>query len=108
MIDEDLEKRVIEAMLVVRSLRFHSAVAKNRSGYRVNVRCDCGTKQVGSVHKSSKRPTFGDCLRELGRVIHQNHGPTTMPKDHSSVGARHARVCEGEDLDPSRVTHISW
>jgi hypothetical protein len=31
-----------------------------------------------------------------------------MPKDHSSVGARHARVCEGEDLDPSRVAHISW
>ena len=25
-----------------------------------------------------------------------------------AVGARHARVCEGEDLDPSRVAHISW
>jgi hypothetical protein len=31
-----------------------------------------------------------------------------MPKDHSAVGARHARVCEGEDLDPSRVAQISW
>ncbi len=24
-----------------------------------------------------------------------------MPKDHSAVGVTHARVCEGEDLDPS-------
>ncbi len=24
------------------------------------------------------------------------------------VGGRHTHVCEGEDLDPSRVTHISW
>jgi hypothetical protein len=31
-----------------------------------------------------------------------------MSKDHSAVGARHARVCEGEDLDPSRVGQISW
>jgi hypothetical protein len=31
-----------------------------------------------------------------------------MPKDHSAVGARHARVCEGEDVDPSRVAQISW
>jgi hypothetical protein len=31
-----------------------------------------------------------------------------MPKDHSSVGVRHAHVYEDEDLDPSRVAHISW
>jgi hypothetical protein len=29
-------------------------------------------------------------------------------KDHLVVGARHARVCEDEDLDPSRVVQISW
>jgi hypothetical protein len=63
--DEDLEKRAIEAMTVVSSLRFQTTDAKNKAGYRVNVRCGCGTKQVGPVHKSSKRPTFGDCLREL-------------------------------------------
>jgi hypothetical protein len=31
-----------------------------------------------------------------------------MSKDHSAVGTRHARVCEGEDMDPSRVGQISW
>jgi hypothetical protein len=45
--DEDLEKRAIEAMPVVSSLRFHAADAKNKAGYRVNVRCGCGAKQVG-------------------------------------------------------------
>jgi hypothetical protein len=30
-----------------------------------------------------------------------------MPKGHLVVGARHAHVCEGEDLDPSRLdSHI--
>jgi hypothetical protein len=36
--DEDLEKRAIEAMPVVSSLRFHAADAKNKAGYRVNLR----------------------------------------------------------------------
>ncbi len=31
-----------------------------------------------------------------------------MPKDRSTVDARHARVYEGEDVDPSRVAQISW
>jgi hypothetical protein len=57
--DEDLEKRAIEAMSVVSSLRFHAADAKNKSGYHVKLRCGCGAKQVGTVRKSSKRPTFG-------------------------------------------------
>jgi hypothetical protein len=29
-------------------------------------------------------------------------------KGHSAVGARRARVCEGEELDPSRADQISW
>jgi hypothetical protein len=29
-----------------------------------------------------------------------------MPKDHSAVGARHVHVCEGEDVDASRVVQI--
>ncbi len=29
-------------------------------------------------------------------------------KGHSSVGARCAHVCEGEELDPSRSDQISW
>jgi hypothetical protein len=74
--DEDLEKCSIEAMPVVSSLCFHAADAKNKSGYHVNLRCDCGAKQVGPIRMSSKRPTPGDCVREFGRVIHQDHGPT--------------------------------
>ena len=27
---------------------------------------------------SSKRPTLQDCLRELGRLIQQDHGPTCV------------------------------
>jgi hypothetical protein len=72
---EDLEKCVIEMMPVVSSLCFHAADAKNKSGYHVNLRCDCGVKQVGTIRMSSKRPTTGDCLRELGRVIQQDHVP---------------------------------
>ena len=73
--DEDLEKRAIEAMPVVSSLRFHAADAKNKSGYHVNLRCGCGAKQVGPIRMSRKRPTPGDTLRELGRVIQQDHVP---------------------------------
>ncbi len=62
--DEDLEKRAIEAMPVVSSLCFHTTDVKKKTRYRVNVRCVCGAKQVGSVRKSSKSPTFGDCLHE--------------------------------------------
>jgi hypothetical protein len=92
---------VIESMPVVNSLCFHTADAKNKAGYRVNVRCGCGTKQVGPVRKSSKRPIFGDCLRELGRLIQQDHGPTSVtsaqklqsaekePRQASSCGKYH-------------------
>ncbi len=76
--DEDLEKCAIEAIPVVSSLCFHVADSKNKSGYHVNLRCDCGTKQVGSVHKSNKRPTFGDGLHELGRLIQQDHSPSCV------------------------------
>jgi hypothetical protein len=74
--DEDLENRAIETMLVVNSLCFHVTDAKNKAGYRVNVRCVCGVKQVGPVRQSRKRPTFGDCLCELGRLMRQDNGPT--------------------------------
>jgi hypothetical protein len=46
--DEDLEKRAIEAMPVVSSLRCHAADAKNKAGYHVNLRCGCGAKQVAA------------------------------------------------------------
>jgi hypothetical protein len=71
--DEDLENRVIETMTVVNSLRFHTTDGKNKAGYRVNDRCDCGTKQVGPVHNSSKRPLMRPrnviMMRELPRSI---------------------------------------
>jgi hypothetical protein len=54
--DEDLEKRTIETMPVVISQRFHTADAKNKSDYHVNLRCGCGVNQVGPIRMSSKRP----------------------------------------------------
>jgi hypothetical protein len=74
--DEDEEKRVIEDLPVVSSVRFHTGDKTHKSGVYANLRCGCGAKQVGPVRKSSKRPTFGVCLRELGRLIQQDHDPT--------------------------------
>ena len=73
--DEDSEKRAIEDLPVVSSVRFHAGDKTHKSGVYANLRCGCGAKQVGPVRKSSQRPTFGDCLRELGRLIQQDHGP---------------------------------
>jgi hypothetical protein len=52
--DEDL-KRAIEDLSVVRSVRFHA-----------------GDK----THKAGVYTNLVDCLRELGRLIQQDHGPT--------------------------------
>jgi hypothetical protein len=93
--DEDLEKCAIEAMPVVSSLCFHTVDAKNKSGYHVNLRCICGAKQVGTNHMLNKRPTPGDCLRELGRVIHQDHGPTCV------IVTQKLQVTEKDDADVS-------
>jgi hypothetical protein len=76
--DEDLEKCVIETMPVVNSLCCHTEDVKNKTDFHVNLRCGCGSKQVGSVRMSNKRPTFDDCLRELGRLIQKDHDPTCV------------------------------
>ena len=34
--------------------------------------------QVGPIRMSSERPTSVDCLRELGRLIQRDHGPTCV------------------------------
>ena len=91
--DEDLEKRAIETMPVVSSLRFHAADAKNKAGYRANLRCGC--KQVGPVRMSIKRPTLQDCLRELGRLIQQDHGPTCV------AAAQELQAAEKDAADAS-------
>ncbi len=70
--------REIEDHPVVISLSFVRTIGRDKAGYRVNLRCDC--KQVGPVHMSSKRPTQQDCLRELGRLIQQDHGPICVEK----------------------------
>jgi hypothetical protein len=38
----------------------------------------CGAKQVEPIRISSKYPTLLDCVRELGRVIQRDHGPTSV------------------------------
>jgi hypothetical protein len=84
---EDSEKSVIEDLPVVSSVRFHTGDKTHKSGVYANLRCGCGVKQVGSVRKSSKRPTFGDCLRELGRLIQQDHGPTCVAAEQKLEAA---------------------
>jgi hypothetical protein len=74
--EENLLMREIEDHPVVSSLCFIRAIGRDKEGYHVNLRCGC--KQVGSVRMSSKRPTLQDCLRELGRLIQQDHGPTCV------------------------------
>ena len=76
--EENLLMREIDDHPVVSSLCFIRAIGRDKAGYRANLRCGCGAKQVGPVRKSSKRPTFGDCVRELGRLIQQDHGPTCV------------------------------
>jgi hypothetical protein len=76
--DEDSEKRAIEDLPVVSSVRFHAGDKTHKSGVYANLRCGCGAKQVGPIRKSSERPTNVDCFRELGRVIQRDHGPTCI------------------------------
>ncbi len=59
--DLDLEKRAIEALSVVSSVRFHAGDKTHKTGYHANLRCGCGAKQVGPIRISSKFPTLRDC-----------------------------------------------
>ena len=70
--DEDSEKRAIEDLPVVSSVRFHAGDKTHKSGVYANLRCGCGAKQVGPIRKSSERPTNVDCFRELGRASQPN------------------------------------
>ena len=73
-----MEKRAIEALSVVSSVRFHAGDKTHKTGYHANLRCGCGAKQVGPIRISSKFPTLRDCLRELGQRIERDHGPTCI------------------------------
>ena len=82
---EDLEKRAIEDLPVVSSVRLHAGDKTHKAGVYANLRCcaaspfgGCGAKLVGPIRKSSERPTNVDCFRELGRVIQRDHGPTCI------------------------------
>jgi hypothetical protein len=97
---EDLENRVIEDLPVVSSVRFHTGDKTHKAGLYVNLRCceassygGCGAKLVGSIHKSSERPTTVDCLCELGRVIQRDHGPTCI------TATQELQVAEKDDAD---------
>jgi hypothetical protein len=48
--DLDLEKRAIEALPVVSSVRFHAGDKTHKTDYHANLRCGCGAKQVGPMH----------------------------------------------------------
>jgi hypothetical protein len=100
--DLDLEKRAIEALPVVSSVRFHAGDKTHKAGVYANLRCSaasshggCGAKLVGPVRMSSKRPTMQDCLRELGRLIQQDHGPTCV------AAAQELQAAEKDGADAS-------
>jgi hypothetical protein len=82
---EDLEKRAIEDLPVVSSVRLHAGDKTHKGGVYANLRCcatspfgGCDAKLVGPIRKSIERPTNVDCFRELGRVIQRDHGPTCI------------------------------
>ncbi len=67
------------------SVRFHAGDKTHKAGVYANLRCSaassyggCGAKLVGPIRTSSKFPTLRDCLRELGQLIQQDHGPTCV------------------------------
>ncbi len=50
--DEDSEKRAIEDLPVVSSVRFHDGDKTHNTGVYANLRCGCDAKQVGPIRKS--------------------------------------------------------
>ena len=99
---EDLEKRAIEDLPVVSSVGFHAGDKTHKTGVCANLRCcaassygGCGAKQVGTIHKSSERPTNVDFLRELGRVIQRDHDPTCI------AAAQQLQAAEKDAADAS-------
>jgi len=52
-------------------------------------------REVGGDHMSTKFPTLRDCLRELGRLIQQDHGPTCV------AAAQNLQAAEKDAVDAS-------
>jgi len=84
-LEEMDQKRAIEELPVVSSVCFHTEDKTHKTDFYVNLRCcgassygGCGEKLVGTILMSSERPTPVDCLRELGRLIQRDHGPTCV------------------------------
>ena len=83
--DEDLENRVIEDLPVVSSVCFHAGDKTHKAAFYANLRCSavsshggCDANLVGLIRMSSKFSTLRDCLRELGRLIQEDHDPTCV------------------------------
>ncbi len=76
---------MIEDLHVVSSVCFHAGDKTHKAGVYANLRCSaasshggCGAKLVGTIRMSTKFPTLRDCLRDLGRLIQQDHDPTCV------------------------------
>ena len=76
------------------SVCFHTGDKTHKSGVYVNLRCVCGTKQVGPIRNSSERPTNVDCFRELGQVIQRDHGPTCIVAEQELQSAEKAFIAD--------------
>jgi hypothetical protein len=99
--DEDL-KRAIEDLHVVSSVCFHTGYKTHKAGVYVNLMCSaasshrgCGAKLVGPIRMSYKFHTLRDCLRELGRLMQQDHGPTCI------AAAQKLQAAEKDAVDAS-------
>ena len=84
------------------TVRFHAGDKTHKAGVYANLRCSaasshggCGAKLVGPIRMSTKFPTLSDCLRELGRLIQQDHGPTCV------AAAQELQAAEKDDADAS-------
>ena len=74
--DLDLEKRAIEALPVVSSVRFHAGDKTHKAGYHANLRCGCGAKQVGPIRISSN---FLRCVTAYVSLDNESSGITAPP-----------------------------
>ncbi len=104
----------------VNSVRFHvgdethKVVVYDNLMYSGSFRLgDCGVKYVGTIHMSSERPTPVDFLRELGRLIQWDHGPTCVTvaqkfqdaeKDADDVSTKRPVDEEAASLNANDVT----
>ena len=67
-------------------------------------------KNKTTLETEKARDQLHDQIEEIEQWLHQKRTNTDDDEHHQHhrIITRHDHVCEGEDLDPSRVDQISW